>query len=453
MIRSLRRVCVTVLILSGSVLASSYGLPELGKSERQHFSKDQETLAGHLFLDIVNAQSNRLRDPLLVQYIADIGNQIVSANAIKNRSFQFLLIADPSINAFAGPNGKIGLHTGLITSAETEEEVASVIAHEIAHVTQNHLARRIEYFEENKWLALSATAAAVIAGIYSNNAQISAAGILASGSKFREQLLRNSRDFEREADRKGIHYLHTAGYVSRAMPSFFEKLISHEGTLSSYEFLRTHPLTRDRLDTAYHLSKQHPLLPFRESITFSLAKARIAFLMGYDVGKATDFGSEYFHALVAFSQDDSSMDQWVKDNRNKHLFIESLAIEHELRTDIRKAKQSIKQLINLYPNHLIGYYFQGKLCPKDQTTLAFLKHGAFSASDPVLVLKLISDCYAARKHRLNSLYYAGLGRKLKGRFNEAEYLLTEVATQHSNIAIKQSALKHLAELEQWKKIK
>src|SRR5205823_1294781 len=171
--------------------------------------------------------------------------------------FEFFVMRDHSINAFALPGGFVGVHTGLLTAADTESELASVLAHEISHVTQRHIARMLGQQQQLQMPMLAAAAA--------QGAAVS-------------QTLAYSRDFEREADRVGLQAVGAAGFDPRAMAAFFEKLqrstrVSDDGSLPGY--LRSHPVTTERIADAQNKAAAMPYRQHLDSPEFQLVRAKL----------------------------------------------------------------------------------------------------------------------------------------------------------------------------------
>lgn len=245
-----RTLILTFFILLCLPKASiSSNLPDLGSPDLKDYDSQTETALGKAFSTALHKYYDLIQDPIVLSYIRRIGEKIVSETG-QNRVFSFNVINNNEINAFAGPNGVIGIHTGLINAAKSEDELASVIAHEIAHVTQRHLSRRFEYQNNTSVASIATLIAAILIG-----SQDSAAGMATylggMGLSTQEQL-KNSRIHEAEADYFGIQYLQDAGYNPEAMASFFARL-SKSAQLYEFkppEILLTHPVTDNRLAKA-----------------------------------------------------------------------------------------------------------------------------------------------------------------------------------------------------------
>lgn len=218
-------------------------LPSLGRSNTALSELDEKRL-GRDFILKARRSMTFIDDPELTQYITDLGNRIAGAGDEPGSDFHFYLIRNNALNAFAVPGGHIAMNTGLIMATQTESELASVMAHEVAHVTQHHLARMLEGQKHQGLKMLGALAAAILLG-----GQAGQAAVVAANASAIENQLEYNRSFEKEADAIGIQTLARAGYDPGGMPAFFERLQRWSRVYESGapEFLRTHPLTTDRI--------------------------------------------------------------------------------------------------------------------------------------------------------------------------------------------------------------
>ncbi len=252
-------------------------LPDLGDSSSSTLSPQMERKLGESVMrDIRQSEPTYVEDPEVDDYLNSLGYKLLSAIPGARLDFEFFAVREPTINAFALPGGFIGMHTGLITSADTESEVASVLAHEITHVTQRHIARLFGAQKQMQLPAMIAMAAALLAA-RSRPDLASGAAMAAQGAAMQGQLS-YSRDFEREADRIGFQTLQSAGFDVRAMPSFFEKLqrftrASDDGSAPGY--LRSHPLTVDRVADAQNRAQNAPYHQHADSLRFHLVRAKL----------------------------------------------------------------------------------------------------------------------------------------------------------------------------------
>lgn len=222
-------------------------LPSLGDAGGTELSTNDERKLGELIMRDYRAFGAVTEDPDITAYITRLGGRIASAAGQSPSSFEFFLVADKSINAFAMPGGFIGVHTGLIANAQTEAELASVLSHEVGHVTQRHIARM---FSQQRQTSLVSTAAFIAAILVAASNPQAAQGLAAAGAGYSiDQQLGFSRDAEREADRIGFTTLSKAGFDPQGMVDFFGRLQQssrlYENNAPAY--LRTHPLTTERI--------------------------------------------------------------------------------------------------------------------------------------------------------------------------------------------------------------
>lgn len=255
-------------------------LPDLGESSRSYLTDTQEqTLARTIMRDIYS-DPHYLNDPAIEAYLNDLGYKLASHSSGNQRIFDFFVLQDPTVNAFALPGGHIGVHTGLITTAESEAELSAVLAHEISHVTQQHLARMIASQDRSFWPTMAALAVAILAS--RSNPDAGTAAIAGVQALNMQNQLSFSREYEQEADRIGFDVLQSAGYDPHAMASFFERL---QRSNRLYEtnapaYLRTHPLTYQRIADIESRLEKLPYKQYPDNKDFYLIRARIKSMDG-----------------------------------------------------------------------------------------------------------------------------------------------------------------------------
>lgn len=255
------------------VIASD--LPDLGEVSRQYFSDQEEQAIGRAIMRDVYADPRYLDDPEIETYLNQLGYKLVSVSARNQREFTFFVVDDPTINAFAMPGGNIGVHTGLLLAAQSESELASVVAHEIAHVTQDHIARMVAAQSQSYWPTMAALALALLAS--RSNPNVAGAAIASTQAYSIQSQLNYSRDYEREADRLGYDMLTRAGFDARGMSGFFNRLqrASRFYDSSAPAYLRTHPLTSDRIADMEARSEAAAYQQVQDSLDFQLVRARL----------------------------------------------------------------------------------------------------------------------------------------------------------------------------------
>ncbi len=267
-------------------------LPDFGDSAGGVISPTQEKMIGAAFLRQMRSTARVVDDPEIDAYINDIGKRI-GQHSDYHDNFTFFMVADNSINAFAAPGGYIGAHTGLILNASTESEVAAVIAHEVAHVSQRHLARSFERASQMSLPVAAAMIGAILLGSQNGEAGIAALSAVQAGAV--QDQINFTRSNEKEADRIGIQFMVDAGYNPVSMPAFFSRLQRanrYTDTGSLPEFLRTHPVTIDRIGDSQNRAESYPLREYKEGLEFFLIQARIQVMSMSEPRDAVQFYEE-----------------------------------------------------------------------------------------------------------------------------------------------------------------
>ncbi len=267
-----------IQVVTTPVLATDFGLPEIGDPAGNALTPSEERRLGRAFMRSIRNSMKVVADPLLSAYIRSLGSKLVAGSGALGTEFQFFMVEAPQINAFAGPAGSIGVFTGLITTAESESELASVVAHEIAHVTQKHLVRS---FDAAKRMSLPATAlaiAALVIGAATKNGQAGAVAASGIQAGFIQSQINFTRSNEEEADHVGMQTLAGSGFDPRAMPTFFSRMgknnrLYDNGQLPDY--LLTHPVTSNRIADAFGRAEEHPYRQKPDSLAFHLSRARL----------------------------------------------------------------------------------------------------------------------------------------------------------------------------------
>ena len=291
--------------------ASGSDLPDMGSPAEAVLSKTDEYRLGAMVTHELRDQNALLEDAEVSEYLQGVGQRLASQSAMGGQGFQFFVVKDDVINAFAVPGGYVFLHDGLILATTTESELASVMAHEIAHVTQHHIARRIRDQGQQSLTTAAALLAAILLGAIGGGQAVEG-GIAAASGIAAQQQINFSRDNEAEADRVGIGYLAGAGFDTNAMGGFFETLSRHEGLTATYipAMLIDHPVTTDRIAEARARAAQFPARKGKDSQSYHLIRERVRVLTATgDVDLAqyyeqrlargeNDLGNRYGQALA-----------------------------------------------------------------------------------------------------------------------------------------------------------
>lgn len=349
-----------------SVVAQQ-NLPSMGEPADTALSPVEEQLLGAQFMRQIRASLPLVRDVQIHEYIQNLGNRLVLGTGRADAdNFTFFVIDDPQINAFAIPGGYVGINSGLIAAMDHEEQLASVVAHEIAHVTQRHHARAFATGNKRSLSAAAAVLAAIIIGQASPQAGQAAlaAGLAAS----QQSAINFTRGNEVEADRIGIEILANADYDPRAMAESFS-ILRRKNFLNTsnlaLEYLRTHPLDNNRIAEATDRASSKPVKKRVNSVEFQLFKARLAVMTSADPAQTMRlFKSQYernANAQSAYALSyKSHLDNGNVEARQYLEALDSLVTTNPmvelLRADIESANGNagldtrLAALSDLYPN-------------------------------------------------------------------------------------------------------
>tara|TARA_R110001599_G_scaffold145321_1_gene327675 strand:+ start:136556 stop:138007 length:1452 start_codon:yes stop_codon:yes gene_type:complete len=266
-----------ILTAGNPVGAQELKLPNLGESSTSMFSAEFEYQLGRAWLRIFRSQVPTVDDPLLHDYLEHLIYLLVTHSQLEDRRVEVVIVDSPEINAFAVPGGVIGINNGLLMYAQTEDELVTVLSHEIAHLSQRHFSRGVEFQQKNQSLALAAMLASfVLMATVGGDAGM--AGLAATQAASQDSALRYSRTNEQEADRVGMQTLVAAGFDPQAAPSMFERMMQASRYSSSEripEFLRTHPLSENRIADTRNRARQYPKKEPTISLDYQLMRARV----------------------------------------------------------------------------------------------------------------------------------------------------------------------------------
>ncbi len=275
-------VLLTVL-LTGHLrpaLADDDTLPDIGSPADTVLSKEQEQIIGRSIYKGLRASGGVVTDPEIQEYIQSVGQRVAANVHTEDFQFQFFVIDEPTINAFALPGGYIGVHSGLLLATANESELAGVLAHEVSHVTQRHISRAIYANQRASILNMAAMLGAILLGAVTGDGSVIAGGVAGAQSLAIQQQINFTRENEYEADRVGIGLLADSGFDPYGMPNFFGTLARLTGTLGyqAPEFLRTHPVTTNRIAETRSRAAKLPVGEMHDSTGYSLTRARLRLL-------------------------------------------------------------------------------------------------------------------------------------------------------------------------------
>lgn len=256
-------------------------LPDIGTPADQVFTAGEEYSIGSSIVRQLRDSGEILDDPELTDYVQQLGQRLAVQAHEGNLKFHFFIMKDTDLNAFALPGGFIGVNAGLFTATASESELAGVLAHEISHVTQRHLARSLAAQSKNATMSTLGMLAAVLIGVAAGGSGDAIQGAVAvSQGVAAQQRLNYSRANEAEADRVGMNVLAAAGYDPNGMATFFETM-GRQTTLGASripEFLLTHPVTTNRIAEAKDRAQQLPTVRPVDSTGYQLARERVRVL-------------------------------------------------------------------------------------------------------------------------------------------------------------------------------
>ncbi len=253
----------------------SHNLPDIGDPSGSVITPEFERRLGQAIMRQVRQSTDVIQDPEVDSYIQSIGYSLVANSDGNQVSFIFFVIRNPAINAFAAPGGVVGVNSGVILNSDSESELAGVLAHEIAHVTQRHMARTYEVADKFGLPTMAAMIGAILIGIA--NPQAGQAALAAVAGFSSQYQINFTRANEEEADRVGMQLLARSNFDPFGMPNFFKKLqqTSRYYQGNAPEYLMTHPLTSNRIAESISRAEQYPRKPYQSTATFKLVRAKL----------------------------------------------------------------------------------------------------------------------------------------------------------------------------------
>ncbi len=351
---------------------ATQNLPDFADSSASVISPEYERRLGQLFLKQVRYFSRIISDPEVESYIESIGYQLASHSDNTEQPFKFFVVDNPGINAFAGPGGMIGINSGIILNAQDESELASVMSHEIAHVTQRHIARMLEEHKKYSIPSAAAMVGAILIAIA--NPQAGAAAMAGVSGFNAQNQINFTRANEEEADRIGMQLLVRAGHNPRSMPAFFEKLqrLSRFQQSNAPEYMRTHPLTTSRIADTRARAEEYPLQQYENSHAYTLVRNKLIALsfenprdainvfidklrddslskkerLGANYGLAYAYVKGNEHELAA-----QQIDILLKDNPDDVAYLLVAALNQKEQSNYPKALAIYEKAYKLYPDY------------------------------------------------------------------------------------------------------
>ncbi|HVL55592.1 MAG TPA: M48 family metalloprotease, partial [Burkholderiaceae bacterium] len=250
-------------------------LPRLGEAAGDELSPAAERRLGEQIMRELRRERAFFDDAEVDDFLNRFGAKLTSAPAAAGYDFDFFAVLDTTVNAFALPGGYIGVHTGLITTAQSESELAAVLAHEIGHVTQRHIARMLAQQRQSSMMMLAALVLGVLAA--RSNPQAIGGFATLGDQVARSTMLSFSRDAEREADRVGLEIMQHGGFDPTAAVTFFGRLqqIGRVYENNAPAYMRTHPLTTERISDLQLRIREARYRQRVDSLDFRLIQAKL----------------------------------------------------------------------------------------------------------------------------------------------------------------------------------
>lgn len=424
---------------TGTVFAQSthidlqHQLPTIGEPADRFMSPADEMRVGTEFLRAAYRSGAILQDPEVSNYVRHLGNSLANHLGSKPFDFTFFAVDENSINAFAVPGGYIGIHSGLVLKTENENELAAVLAHEIAHVSQRHMARRMADMSGSQALALGTILAGILLASGGGDSDASNALIFSGVGMQQQNLINFTRSNEIEADRIGLSILYAAGFDPVGMPTFFRTMQRNRFSSipEEFKYLMTHPLDNTRISEAQSRIDKLPKQTRSSSLDYLLMKGRIQALIAPDArilaenleknlaekkNKTNPDLYAYSQALERFGDYQQARNLLAKlvsaDGENIYYQLALARVENQ----DGKPQQAIgilKHLHTLYPdNYSVVYQYAETLKDAKQAKQGLQLLRNYLLDHPALTVnayKLLADLYE------------GNGRPIDSKQNLAEY--------------------------------
>ena len=411
-------------------------LPDLGDSSQLIISAKEEQAIARAILKEVAVSPEIVQDIEVIDYLKNLGNRLVAYSPNKTQQFNFFVVNESSINAFAMLGGVIGVHTGLILASNSESEVASVLGHEIAHVTQRHLPRMIAQQKTDSIKTVLGIALALL--VARANPQLSAGTMTAASAMGVQKQLDYTRDHEKEADRVGFQILTDAGFDGRAMVSFFSTLQKgsrfSEGAAPS--FLRTHPITTERISDISNRVKDTRYRQIPDNPDFVYIKSKLRATNGTPQSAVDEFegnirdkrymneAAERYGLAIAYMRKNDFVKarqevEWLKTNAKKDALIETLACKLEVATNQSTQALSLYlKALNIYPNYRALIYGLAELylmTNEPEKTIRLINDKLNIYPDDSYFFELLSKAYSKQGKEL--LQYQAQSEAYYRKFN------------------------------------
>ena len=434
--------CITLIITT--VNSTRAELPELGDPTLKSFSTEEEKKLGLMFYRTLRNNLSFIDDPQLDYYIKNLGKRLATHSDSNNKDFKFFIIDSPTINAFAGPDAYIGINSGLFLESLNESQLASVMAHEISHVSQRHLARAIDESGSTAIATFATVLAAILLGAH--NSDVTQAVLYTGLAGSQQKSINFTRTNEYEADRIGISILAKSGINPQGMVDFFSTLLSKNAS-GGMEYLRTHPLNSNRVSEAQDRIKHTQSNLPNDSQDFQFAHARLEilshkepFTIKNNATKDKNDISLYKHSLKLIRTN-----QWSQaiehlkalSKRNNHPWIKlALAEAYQANHQNQQSLTLLGKLSELFPGYLPATLIYTRILNDNgqpQKSIALLKH-QLQINDEAVIHKTLAQAYFKNGQISAALESTG-NQYLKEGYYELAIQQYDMALQQANLSI------------------
>lgn len=416
-------------------------LPDIGTTASSTLTIAQEENYGDAYMRILRSHQPVINDPTLNQYINQLGHKLVANADDVKTPFRFILIQNREINAFAFFGGYVALHSGLFLHAGTESELASVLAHEIAHITQRHLARSMEAQAQRTPATIAALAGSLLLAIAAPQAGVAALTATTAGSI--QSQINYTRSNEEEADRFGLKTLAKAGYNPQAMPRFFSRLADeYRYTSTPPEMLLTHPLPQSRITDSRNRAQQYPSVSPQPSLNYTLARVRVVvryaglrsaaaldWLERHAAKAPTSTQAAYQYGKALVYLDDNKLDQaqailskLYQEQSNNYFYLDALSDLWIAKRQPSKAIDMLDKALALTPkNPILTINYANALIENQQADKAISVLQRYTHAQPSDTngWYLLSKSYSLSGDRAQELAAQGELLALKARWDQA----------------------------------
>ncbi|MEP3563442.1 MAG: M48 family metalloprotease [Marinobacter sp.] len=298
----------------------------------------QEASIGEQVMTSIRRSAPQVQDPLVYDYLYNVIYRLVPSAPLDNRDLQLVLIDSPALNAFAVPGGVVGVNGGLFLNAATEQQFASVLAHELAHLSQRHFARRMEQQETSTPLTLAGMIAGIVLSAVTQS-DIGIAAIAGTQAMAIQNMLSYSRAHEQEADRVGLEILANPGLDPRGMPEMFEIMMRQNRLQGNRmpEYLSTHPLTQSRVSDTQNRAEQYPSKTVQDSQEYHLMRSRLQVHYASSPASAVEIFESYLN------RDDTQKNDAIR---------YGLAVAYKEDNQLDKAEKILLELLSTHSGRI-----------------------------------------------------------------------------------------------------